>query len=276
MLSERISHFLEDPGAARAETFDELALAASPGGWRAVPPLPSETDSGPNPATPDPDLARRALDATLRLAGLPPGGAPVAVLSLVAGEDGTELLAEHLPARLGTPASAAVGGPRGLDAARARSWAGARQREGRPVLVLATAAALRQWLGALARQELRFRLPAGTAVVLAGALDGAARAALHAALPERLGVPPQAVARLWSAPRLASWIPTRALAGGDPDLFVPPPWCRARVLAPESLAEAPAGTPGLLAVFDLVSPGLHVLTGQPAVADGAGFRLVED
>jgi hypothetical protein len=302
MLTERISHFLQDPGAGGAGSFDALALAAftarfeadasyrrrceergatpaavaAAGGWRAVPPLPSETAPAAGPAAAD--LARCALDATFRVCGLPPGGAPVAVLSLVAGEDGTALLAEHVPARFGTPASAAAASPHGLDAARARSWAGARQREGRPVLVLATAAALRQWLGALARQELRFRLPAGTAVALAGGLDGAAREALHTSLSERLGVPPQAVARLWSAPGLASWIPTRALAGGDPDLFVPPHWCRARVLDPESPADAevPAGTPGRLAVFDLASGALHVRTGARAVAGGAGFRLLEE
>jgi hypothetical protein len=51
---------------------------------------------------------------------------------------------------------------------------------------------------------------------------------------------------------------------------------RVRVLDPETLEEAPAGSPGLLAVFDLANLGsaVHLLTEDLGVADGDGFRLL--
>ncbi|HEY7216371.1 MAG TPA: hypothetical protein VIC28_17250, partial [Thermoanaerobaculia bacterium] len=64
--------------------------------------------------------------------------------------------------------------------------------------------------------------------------------------------------------------------GGDPDLFVAPHWVRVRLLDPETLEEAPAGTPGLIAVFDLANLGsaVHLLTEDLGIVEGDGFRLL--
>jgi len=180
----------------------------------------------------------------------------------------------HVLARFGGEASTTAFGRRGVEAGVARSWAAARQREGRPVLVLATSFALAQWLESLARLGLRFRLPAGSAVFETGGFKGRgrelSRGELLAALAERLGIAPGAVVREYGMTELTSQCYTGALRGGDPDLFVAPHWVRVRVLDPATLAEAPPGTPGLLAVFDLANLGsaAHLLTEDLGVVHG--------
>jgi acyl-protein synthetase LuxE len=59
-------------------------------------------------------------------------------------------------------------------------------------------------------------------------------------------------------------------------LFVGPHWTRVRLLDPETLEEVPAGTPGLVSVFDLANLGsaVHLLTEDLGIAEGDGFRLV--
>jgi hypothetical protein len=183
-------------------------------------------------------------------------------------------------ARWGGEGSAWALGRRGVDARLVRSWAGARQREGRPVLVLATTFALADLVAGLARMGLRFRLPAGSAVFETGGLKGHQREVapgeLAAALAERLGVPPQAVVREYGMTELTSQLYTRSLLGGDPHLYVAPHWVRVRVLAPETLAEAPGGETGLVAVFDLanLSSAVHVLTEDLGCMEEGGLRLL--
>ena len=72
---------------------------------------------------------------------------------------------------------------------------------------------------------------------------------------------------------LTSQFYTRALAGGDPELFLGSAWTRVRVLDPATLAEAPAGTPGLLAIFDLANLGsaVHLLTEDLGSRRGRGL-----
>lgn len=234
---------------------------------------------------PFPDLYRLTIDASFPRFCLP-AAPPVPMLSLVPSREelpdsSLSFMLDHVLRRFGDPAkSANVSGRRGVEVMPARSWAGARQREGRPVLVLATAIALAQWLEALKRQDLRFRLPAGSAVFETGGFKGRetelSRDDLAASLAERLHVQPEAVVREYGMTELTSQCYGRALAGGDPDLFVAPHWMRFRVLDPETLAEAPAGTPGLLAFFDLANVGsaVHVLTEDLGVAEGDGFRLL--
>jgi hypothetical protein len=189
-------------------------------------------------------------------------------------------MADHILSRWGSPESAIAFGPRGVEATKARSWAAARQREGRPVLILATAFALAQWLEALERVDLRFRLPPGTALFETGGFKGRttelSRHDLLARIRTWLGVPPESVVREYGMTELTSQCYTRALLGGDPDLFVAPHWVRVRVLDPETLEEAAAGSPGLLAVFDLANLGsaVHLLTEDLGVAEGEGFRLL--
>jgi hypothetical protein len=301
MLIDHITQYVADPTRG---SFDELALAATlqtrPQGagvvasWREAQPIPAdptappgeESASVPRPAS---ELFRQVVDATVRRRCLPSSGAPLPVLTLVPPQPGSSLScwAEQVIARYGSPASAAVCGPRGVETARARSWAGGRQREGRPVLVLAAAAALGQWLELLARQDLRFRLPAGSVLVEVEEKGGAGadRTEWLGRLHERLGLPTAAVVRAYQPPGLTSWCCTRALAGGDPDLFVAPPWVRVRALEPRTLAETAPGTAGRLAVFDLANAAdagshrpVHLLTDDLGVStkDGeGGFRLVD-
>ncbi|HYX23615.1 MAG TPA: hypothetical protein VFC23_05635 [Thermoanaerobaculia bacterium] len=236
---------------------------------------------------PFPELYRQVIDASFPPFCLPftaPGGR-LPILSLIPSrqqlpDSSLSFMADHVLARWGSPESATTFGPRGVEATKARSWAAARQREGRPVLVLATAFALAQWLEALERLGLRFRLPPGTALFETGGFKGRttelSRRELLARVQTWLGVPPASVVREYGMTELTSQCYTRALLGGDPDLFVAPHWVRVRVLDPETLEEAPAGSPGLLAVFDLANLGsaVHLLTEDLGVADGDGFRLL--
>ncbi len=281
VIAERISRFIQSPAAPDAGSFEELALAAfasrsgaSVSDWRQVPLAPAA------PHLSDPDLFRQVIDATFPRFCLPhlAASARLPILSLIPTRDQEpdsrlSLLAEHVIARHGGPESAATVGSRGVEVAKARSWAGARQREGHPVLVLATTPALTQWLDGLDRLDLRFRLPPGSVLFEIGDLPG--REDLLRRIAERLGLPAGQVVRGYWSPGMTSLCCTRALYGEDPDLFVAPAWVRVRVLDPETLAEAPAGQPGRIAVFDLANPGsaLHLLTEDVGVIDGSGFRL---
>ena len=251
---------------------------------------------------PFPDLYRQTIDAAFPRCCLPGGAgagvAPVPMLSLVPSraqlpDSSLAFMIDHVLARFGAPApeSATAFGQRGVEMVPARSWAGARQRAGRPALVLATSLALAQWLDALERQDLRFRLPAGSAVFETGGFKGRAEevspAGQRLRLEERLGVPPGAVVREYGMTELTSQCYTRALAGGDPDLFFAPHWVRVRVLDPATLEEAQPGKPGLLTIFDLANLGsaAHLLTedlgtaedggtGGAGGGDAGGFRLL--
>jgi hypothetical protein len=282
--------------------------------WRQVPPVPTsafksglalaaapvevifrssgttEGDEGRSVhAHPYPGLYRATIEASFPLFCLAPFDStapPVPMLSLIptaaqVPDSSLSFMIDHVLARYAEPGKSVVAvGSRGVEAVPARSWAGARQREGRPVLVLTTSLALAQWLEALKRQDLRFRLPPGSAVFETGGFKGReteiTREALADGLAERLGIAPQAVVREYGMTELTSQLYTRALAGGDPELFVAPHWVRARILDPATLAEAPAGTPGLVAIFDLANLGsaVHLLTEDLAVADGDGIRLL--
>ncbi len=233
---------------------------------------------------PFPDLYKRTIDLTFPRYCLTGLGRPP-MLSLVPPREllpdsSLSFMVDHVLARFGAPESANVVGPRGVEAGPARSWAGARQRAGQPVVVLSTALALDQWLGALERQELRFRLAAGSVLFETGGFKGRDKEITRDQLVERietrLGIPRQRIVREYGMTELTSQFYTEALADGDPDLFVAPPWVRVRILDPETLAEAPLGTIGLIAIFDLANLGsaVHLLTQDLGVAEAAGFRLL--
>lgn len=285
------------------------ATPASLSDWRQVPPVPaaafktlelaaapaqevfrSSGTTGESRSVhlhPYPDLYRLVIDASFPRFCLPllGAGARLPVLSLIPTREqlpdsSLSFMADHILARHGSPESATAFGPKGVEAARARSWAGSRQREGRPVLVLATAFALAQWLDGLDRMDLRFRLPAGSVLFETGGFKGRTaeltREELLRRTAERLGVPAEQVVREYGMTELTSQCYTRVLLGGDPDLFVAPHWVRVRILDPETLEEAAPGTPGLVSVFDLANVGsaVHLLTEDLGVAEGDGFRLL--
>ena len=266
-----------------AAAFKTMTLAAAP----AVEVFRSSGTTGERRSVhhqPYPDLYRQAIDASFPGFCLPYAQS-LPILSLIPSREqlpdsSLSFMADHILARYGNPESAVAFGPRGVEVVKARSWAAARQREGRPVLVLATAFALAQWLDALARLDLKFRLPAGTAIFETGGFKGKTteltREGLVARIQNRLGVSPEFVVREYGMTELTSQCYSRSLLGGDPDLFVAPHWVRVRLLDPETLAEVPAGTPGLIAVFDLANLGsaVHLLTEDLGVAEGDGFRLL--
>lgn len=287
------------------------ARGAAPGavaGWREVPMVPAaafrttvlaaaparETfrSSGTAGAGersvhhhPFPDLYRLTLDESFPrhcLAGL--GRPPMLALApdrAQAPDSSLSFMIDHVMARWADPAASAWAvGRRGVEVKIARSWAGARQRDGRPSLVLATAFALAQWLEALERLGLRFRLPPGSAAMVTGGFKGrtreVARGELLARLAGSLGIAPERAVGEYGMTELTSQLYTRALGGGDPEVYEPPPWVRIRVLDPVTLAEAPAGAPGLIAVFDLANLGsaLHLLTEDLGAAAGGGVLLL--
>ena len=282
---ETVKDWLRVPPVPAA-AFKTLTLAAEP----AVEVFRSSGTTGGGEQQsvhhqPFPDLYRQVIDTSFPRFCLPYGG-PLPILSLIPTREqlpdsSLSFMADHVLARYGSPESLTAFGTRGVEAAKARSWAGARQREGRPVLVLATAFALAQWLDALAdRLGLKFRLPAGSAIFETGGFKGKTteltRGELLARVQEWLGVPPDFVVREYGMTELTSQCYTRVLLGGDPDLFVVPHWMRVRLLDPETLEEVPAGTPGLLTVFDLANLGsaVHLLTEDLGMAEGDGFRLL--
>lgn len=242
---------------------------------------------------PYPDLYRQVIDATFPARCLPPGDRPP-MLSLIPDrrqlpDSSLSFMIDHVLAGHGGDGSVTAIGPRGVDFPLLRSWLSARQRDGRAGVILATAFALAQALERLERVDLRFRLPPGTVVFETGGFKGRSReltrAELLADLAERLGVPSGQVVREYGMTELTGHCYTRVLAGADPDLFVPPPWMRVRVLDPESLEEVRPGTVGLIAVFDLANLGsaVHLLTEDLGIAEkasaeeggtgGEGFRL---
>ena len=266
-----------------AAAFKTLTLAAAP----AVEVFRSSGTTGERRSVhhqPYPELYGQVIDASFPRFCLPYAQC-LPILSLIPSREqlpdsSLSFMADHILARHGSPESLTAFGPRGVEAVKARSWAGARQREGRPALILATAFALAQWLEALERLDLKFRLPSGTVLFETGGFKGKTteltRDELLARIRSWLDVPAESVVREYGMTELTSQCYTRTLLGGDPDLFVAPHWVRVRLLDPETLEEVPAGTPGLIAVFDLANLGsvVHLLTEDLGVAEEDGFRLL--
>ena len=231
-----------------------------------------------------PDLYRATIDQTFPDAVL--GDFPsIPILSLIpdrhqAPESSLAFMVDHVLRRWGAEDSLTAFGRSGVDPRRARSFLAARQRDKRPVLILATAFAMDQLLDALDRLGLRFRLPVGSVVFETGGYKGRSREvsqqSLLTRLQQSLAVPAERVVREYGMTELTSQFYTAVRHGGDPDLFLPPEWVRVRILDPESLAETAPGETGLIAVFDLanLSSAVHLLTEDLGRADGKGFRLI--
>jgi len=232
---------------------------------------------------PFPDLYRKTIEASFPAFCLSSTQQP-AMLSLIPSleqvpDSSLSFMVDHVLKRFGNDNSLVAIGRRGVDAPALRSWLGARQRSGNPVLLLATALSLHQALEALDRLGLRFRLPNGSAIFETGGFKTRELELERADLLDRveatLAVPPSAVVREYGMTELTSQAYTRALLGGDGDLFVCPHWMRVRILDPQSLDEVPAGTNGMIALLDLANLGsaLHLLTEDIGAAEGDGFRL---
>ena len=234
---------------------------------------------------PYPDLYRETIECSFPRFCLSTLRTPAPALSLVpdreqAPDSSLAFMVAHVLDSWGAADSCTAFSARGVDVPRARSWLAARQREARPVLLLATSFALAALLEALERRFLHFRLAPGSVVFETGGYKGRhqelSRDELLSRIETWLGVPSGQVVREYGMTELTSQCYTAALGGGDPDLFLTPHWMRARVLHPETLAEQPPGESGLLALFDLANVGsaVHLLTEDLATAEGDGFRLL--
>ena len=239
---------------------------------------------------PFPDLYRKTIEASFPRFCLSASPRPAmlsqrpAMLSLIPSleqvpDSSLSFMIDHVLARFAGEGSKIAIGRRGVDAPALRSWLAARQRSGEPALVLATALSLHQALQALDRLGLRFRLPLGSVIFETGGFKtrkhDLERSDLLKKVETTLAVPQSAVVREFGMTELTSQAYTRALLGGDNDLFVCPHWMRVRILDPETLEEMPAGADGMIALLDLANLGsaLHLLTEDIGSADGDGFRL---
>lgn len=233
---------------------------------------------------PFPDLYRRSIDATFpnfcRIGSdLPP------MLSLIpsrlqAPDSSLSFMIDHVLSNFAGSGTLHAIGRRGVEAGPVRSWLAARQRGGRPALILATALSLHQCLDSIDRLGLRFRLPAGTAIFETGGFKTRSGEIQRSELLDRaqalLNVPAGAVVREYGMTELSSQAYTRVLYGGDPDRFVCPPWMKVRILDPETLDELEDGQEGMIAVLDLANVGsaVHILTEDLGVAEEGGFKLL--
>jgi hypothetical protein len=245
----------------------------------------SGTTSETRSVHPHPSLSlyRATIEAAFPSQCLPTP-APVPMLSLIPSaeqqpDSSLSFMIDHVLTTWGDEASTCAVGARGIDGRLLRSFLGARQRDRRPVLVMATAFALVEALEALERLGVRFRLPVGSVLFETGGYKGRTRELSADELAQRtetwLGVTPQRVVREYGMTELTSQLYSRTLTGGAPDLYAAPHWCRYRVLDPETLEEAASGQTGLIAILDLANFGsaLHLLTEDLGVAEEGGLRL---
>jgi hypothetical protein len=285
---ERLSRWWEAP-AVPAAAFKTTKLCAAPA--RVVFRSSGTTRGAERRSThshPFPDLYRLIVDGSFPAACLdtPPGaGSKPDMLSLVPpravrNDSSLSFMVDHVLQSFGGPRSAWAMGRRGLDECRALRWLERAAAGGAPVLLLATALALDDLLRALERARERLVLPAGSLLFETGGFKGrrreVSRVELVARVGDRLGLPAGRVVREYGMTELTSQAYTRALHGGDPEVFFLPPWARAHVVDPVTLEELHPGKVGMLRIFDLgnVGSAAFVLTEDLARAEpGGGFRL---
>jgi hypothetical protein len=146
-----------------------------------------------------------------------------------------------------------------LEAARVTAALDRAVAEGVPVLLLATAFGLVQWMDSAPRAV---RLPPGSRVMETGGFKGRSRevgrAELYRATSRFLGVPPERIVNEYGMTELLSQFYEPVLTEGgpaDPEArrLVGPPWVRTRILDPGDLSPVAPGTPGLLCHLDLAN-----------------------
>jgi len=154
-----------------------------------------------------------------------------------------------------------------------------------PVLLLGTAFNFVHLLDGLTSKQKQFALPAGSRVVETGGYKGRSRElskpALHALIDDRLGVPKSHIITEYGMCELSSQA-YDLVAGADLNpqpstrSFHFPPWCRVRIVSPETGLEVEQGASGILRVFDLANVWsvMAVQTEDIAVRCGDGFELI--
>lgn len=155
-----------------------------------------------------------------------------------------------------------------------------------PVLVFGTAFAFVHLLDHCAAQGLQFALPRGSRIVETGGFKGKSRelerAELYGGFVKTFGVPREHCISEYSMCELGSqWYDAAladAFAGREPreQLKIGPHWTRTLVVDPVTAKELPAGSTGLLQVFDLSNRGsvAAVLTGDLVAHRDGGFEYM--
>lgn len=286
-------------------------------GWQQIPAVPvmsfrrqslfsapwkevfrsSGTTGGPGERSvhyhPFPELYGSVVELLFPRFCLPGDALPRPVLSLVPARETVPdsslgFMCDRLLERFGDESSVIAMTSEGLDGRRADAWC--ERLDDRPGTILTTAFALAHWLEALQRNGRRFRLPAGTTLFETGGFKGKSRELsrdeLLSQVEDRLGIPKGSVIREYGMTELTGHFYTDVLKGGDPDLFIVPPFMRVRMLDPETLEEMPPGEEGLVAVFDLSNIGsaIQVVSQDLGIVEaiqpengywpGVGFRLL--
>jgi hypothetical protein len=166
-----------------------------------------------------------------------------------------------------------------LDATRVAEALAAASTEGRKVLLLGTAFNFVHLLDDFAMRDLRFTLPAGSRVMETGGYKGRSRELskdeLHAFIAERLGILRSHVICEYGMSELSSQA-YDGDAGASARVFRFPPWCRIKIISPETGREVNEGEAGLVRVFDLANAFsvMAVQTEDLAVRRGDGFELI--
>jgi hypothetical protein len=172
---------------------------------------------------------------------------------------------------------------------------------GQPLLMLGTAFSFVHLLDCLAEHDLRFELPPGSCALETGGYKGRSRslpkAALHALIEERLGIPPARTICEYGMSELSSQAydstiaPSRLPSSGSrithplrrrdsaashaSRAFAFPPWARVQIVSPETGGEVAEGETGLIRVYDLanVYSVMAIQTEDLGIRWGDGFVL---
>jgi hypothetical protein len=191
-------------------------------------------------------------------------------------------------------------GPSGLERDRLAETLLDAQRNGVPVLVLATSAALLAFLDYCDTTGLRLALPGGSRLMDTGGQKGARLAAplpadafqerLYRRVAATLGIPPERCVNEYGMTELCSQAYDRVLADRRetpeiPRVKIAPPWVAVSVVDPATLEQLPAGETGLLRFVDLANVGSviedfgrlvdggFVLEGRPRAAEARGCGI---
>ena len=151
-----------------------------------------------------------------------------------------------------------------------------------PVTILGTAFSFVHLLDYLDTEGIDFQLPSGSAAMETGGYKGRSREMprpnLHQAITAKLGVASGRIICEYGMCELSSQAYDGKLgqANAAPRLFRFPPWARARVVSPETLADVELGQSGLLQVVDLANVGsaLSLQTEDLARRHADGFELL--
>jgi hypothetical protein len=192
-----------------------------------------------------------------------------------------------------------------LDAETALERLSAASGTSQPLLLVGTAFSFVHLLDYLAERYLRFELPPGSCALETGGYKGRSRslpkAALHALISRRLGLPPGQIVCEYGMSELSSQAYDSAIAPSRitdhaprtthhathtthhaprttqhaPRIFHFPPWARVQIVSPETGGEVGEGETGLIRVFDLanVYSVMAIQTEDLGIRRGQGFAL---